>query len=88
MKKQEIKKTESGFPYYDKLPDGFILAKLSDFLMDGKRKIGMIFLIQWLDDADIFQICIVSNNLNSSILQPFLESKRVYFEPNTYDPHA
>lgn len=74
----QINVTPSGFEYYDKLPVGFRLATIDDFITDGKRKIGMMFLIQWLDDADVYQICFVSMNLDSKILSPFVEYDRVF----------
>jgi hypothetical protein len=79
----DIKKTESGFEYYDKLPPNHRLAILEDFIIDGKRKMGMKFLIQWRDNSQIFQICEVTIGLNSTFLKPFLEVDRVFVENNS-----
>ena len=74
----EILIDRNGFEYYDKLPDGFRLAKFEDFLREGKRKIGMMFLIQWIDNADYYQICYVSMTLTSQIIKPHIQDKRCF----------
>ena len=56
---------------------------IDDFIVDGKRKLGMMFLIQWVDNAFFYQICYVSINLTSAILNPHLESKRVFVCKNS-----
>ncbi len=51
---------------------------MDDFIINDKRDIGKMFLIQWIDNAFVYQICYVSNNLTRKILQPHLEDKRVF----------
>jgi len=70
--------SNAGFEMYDKLPDGYRLATLEDFLEKGKRKIGMKFLIQWVSNPNLYQICHVSMNLTAAILKPHLDNKRVF----------
>ena len=70
--------TQSGMMYFDKLPVGYRKAKLSDFQVQGKRPIGMRFLIQWTTNEDVYQICTVSNTLTSKILNPHLADERVF----------
>lgn len=70
----------SGFEMYDKLPDGYRLAKLEDFLEKGKRKYGMEFLIQWVSNPRLYQICTVTKNLTSSFLNEFIADERVYIQ--------
>ncbi len=82
MIEMEIKYTKHGCPHYDKLPDNFRRATLADFTENGKRKIGMTFLIQWVDYEDVFQICEVSMNLTSEFLQPFIDEDRVFVKEN------
>ena len=80
MNNSKILINQHGFEYYDKLPDGFRLAKLDDFLEKGKRKIGMKFLIQWSSNEDVYQICEVKMSLTSAILNPFFEYDQVFVE--------
>lgn len=70
----------SGFEMYDKLPDGYRLAKLEDFLEKGKRKYGMEFLIQWVSNPRLYQICTVTKNLTSAFLNEFIVDERVYIQ--------
>lgn len=72
--------TNAGFEMYDKLPDGYRLAKLDDFLEKGRRKIGMQFLIKWCTRDDYYQICTVSASLFSKNLIPFIEHDRVFIQ--------
>ena len=72
--------SSSGFELYDKLPDGYRLAKLDDFLEKGRRRIGMQFLIQWVSNPDLYQICHVSINLTSTFLNQFIADDRVYIQ--------
>jgi hypothetical protein len=73
----ESKVDKNGFGYYDKLPDGYRLAIIDDFHFQGKKKIGLQFLIRW-HSAEYYQICKVSETLTSKFLIPFIESSRVY----------
>jgi len=73
-----FKKNQSGFAYFSELPENFRLATIDDFIVNGKRRIGLMFLIQWIDDASFYQICYVSMNLTRKILGPHIEDKRVF----------
>ena len=72
--------SNSGFEMYDRLPDGYRLAKLDDFLEKGRRRIGVQFLIQWVSNPNHFQICHVSINLKSTFLNQFIADDRVYIQ--------
>ena len=84
MKNATIITTPSGFLGYDNLPEGYRLATIDDFIIKGKRNIGLKFLIQWVDNAFFYQICEVSMNLTSAILKPHLESKRVFVKDESH----
>ena len=72
-----MKIDHNGWGYYDKLPDGFKLAIIEDFISEGKVKLGMEFLIKRATTYryDVFK---VSENLTSKFLMPFIEDKRVF----------
>lgn len=74
----DVKTTKDGFKHYDKLPADFRLATIEDFTTDGKRNIGMEFLIKWRTKEDFYQICIVSIGLFSKFIQPFIDDDRVF----------
>jgi hypothetical protein len=74
----EFKINRSGFEYYSELPENFRLASIDDFIVTGKRRIGLIFLIQWVENASFYQVCYVSMNLTRAFLDPFLADNRVF----------
>ena len=78
MEKAKVLKNKSGFEYYSELPEGYRHATIDDFIVNGYRKIGLRFLIQWVDDACFFQVCHVSKNLTRAILNPHLIDNRVF----------
>jgi hypothetical protein len=80
MNLPEFKINRSGFNYYSELPENFRLATIDDFIVNDKRRIGLLFLIQWIDDASFYQVCYVSINLTRAILGPHLEDKRVFVQ--------
>ena len=65
---------------FSALPHSFRLATIDDFVLDGKRKIGMQFLIKWESRDSFYQLCIVSMNLTAGFLQPFINVNRVFVE--------
>lgn len=72
-----MKIDRNGWGYYDKLPDGYRVATIEDFIDGVKVKLGMDFLIKWIR-GDYYQICKVSETLTSKFLIPFIEDKRVF----------
>ncbi len=72
-----MKTDQYGWGYHDKLPDGFRLATIEDFIENEKVKLGMEFLILWVR-KEYYQVCIVSENLKSVILLPFIDDHRVF----------
>lgn len=72
-----MKIDRNGWGYYDKLPDGFRVATIDDFIAEGKVKMGMEFLIKW-SCGDYYQVCEVSERLTSKFLIPIIEDKMVF----------
>ena len=70
-----------GWEYYDKVPDNFTEGNIDDFHLEGRRKLGMAFLIKWAD-KEYYQICIVSERLTAKFLLPFIQAKRVFIKKN------
>jgi hypothetical protein len=67
----------NGFEYYDQLPEEYRLADLDDFHINGRKKIGMEFLIKWVT-REYYQVCVVSENLKGPVLQSFINDNRVF----------
>lgn len=74
----DIKVDKNGFEYVDKLPEGMLLACLDDFHMNGKKNIGMEYLIQWVDNPNYYEYHQVNENLKGISLLPFINDKRVF----------
>lgn len=70
---------EFGFPYYDKLPDGYRLATLDDFHQNGKKKIGLEFLIKriWTDRYDVYTL---NDNHQGAWINQFIKDNRVFIK--------
>ena len=47
MKNSSVVSSPSEFQGYDKLPEGYRLAAITDFVEKGRLKSGMVFLIRW-----------------------------------------
>lgn len=76
-----LKTDHNGWKFYDELPEGWRRATLDDFHTDGRKKIGMEFIIQWITRNDYYQLCTVSHQLKGSALKPFIEDGRVFIKP-------
>ena len=72
-----MKTDQYGWGYHDKLPDGYRLATINDFILNGRLNLRMEFLILWVR-KEYYQVCIVSENLKSVILLPFIDDHRVF----------
>ena len=85
---EEKKIDRYGWEYYDQVPSDFSLAKFDDFHVNGIKKLGMEFLIRYAD-IEKYQVCIVSERLTSTFLQPFIKHNRVFTkkESNNVDNH-
>jgi len=78
-----MKTDENGFLYYDKLPDGYRLATINDFHFQGKKKLGMAFLIKWETKENYYEVCKVSEKLTGNWLVPFIKAGRVFCNINS-----
>ena len=72
----EPKKDHIGL-YFDHLPKNFRLASIDDFHVQGKKKIGMIYLVQWNDELR-FSFRHVDGNLTGSKISPFIKQHKVF----------
>jgi len=73
----EEKIDKNGFPYYDKLPDGYRLAKIDDFHIKGMKKIGMEFLIQRVN-KEIYDVYHLLERHTGLWLNKFINVNRVF----------
>ncbi|MEI6899936.1 MAG: hypothetical protein WCL00_08660 [Bacteroidota bacterium] len=74
-----MKTDKHGWLYYDKLPVDYIPGTLDDFHVEGKKKIGMEYLIKW-SDREYYEIRVVKENLTGEWLLPFIEENRVFIK--------
>lgn len=73
----ERQKDHNGWEFYEELPTGYRPAVLDDFHVNGRKKIGMEFMIRWVS-RPYYQVCVVSSNLTGEKLKPFIEDNRVF----------
>jgi len=73
----DIKTDKFGWLYYDHLPDGFRLATMADFHLNGRKNVGMEYLIQ-RGDQQYFEIHVVRESTRSINLKPFLDHQMVF----------
>jgi hypothetical protein len=72
---------ENGFQFYAVQPAGTRVATLDDFHVQGKRKVGMKFLIlgqYW----KVYQVYMVTGGLTAAKLEEFMKDKRVFVWEN------
>lgn len=74
----EVKIDKYGLKFTDVLPDEFSLAKIDDFLSNGKLRMGMTYLVKWADRDDYYELRTVNERLTSKWLIPFIEDNRVF----------
>jgi hypothetical protein len=72
-----LKTDRFGWEYHDKLPDGFRLATMDDFHIRGKKKVGMLYLIQ-RGDQQHFEVHHITENSKAINLKPFLDHQMVF----------
>jgi len=74
-----LKTDNNGFEHYDKLPDGYRIASLEDFHFQGRKKIGMSYLIRW-SDQEYYEPRTVTDDLTGAWLKPFIDEQRVFIK--------
>jgi hypothetical protein len=72
---------ENGFPYLDKLPEGFVAAELDDFHVKWNKKIGMFYLVKGVLDPRYYPR-VVNKMLTGEKLLPFIEAGSVFVKKN------
>lgn len=65
--------------FYTHLPDQFRLATIDDFHHQGMKKIGMIFLVRWVDEHR-YSVWKVTDSLTAEKILPFIEQKRIFIQ--------
>lgn len=63
--------------FYDHLPDEFRKATIDDFHVQGKKRIGLVYIVEWNDEIR-FSFQRVTPFLRASNLLPFIESGKVF----------
>lgn len=72
-----LKIDKYGWEYYDKLPDGFRLATMDDFHIQGKKKIGLQYLIKRATQEH-YEVHYIKEDTRSIRLKPFLDHEMVF----------
>lgn len=75
-----MKIDQNGFEYFDKLPEGYRLATMADFHVNGRKKIGMEYLIQWARRSEYYEIRRITEKLTGEWLSPFIQCNRVFIK--------
>lgn len=68
---------QNGWKYYDHLPRGYRLATMDDFHTNGKKKVGMEYLIQRADQPH-FEIHYMRKETRAIVLKPFIDCDMVF----------
>lgn len=83
----DIKIDENGISYVEKLPKGYRLATLDDFIVKHKcydkrhrKKIGMQYLVQSAVE-DIYYIRSVDERLLDIDIEPYIKKDQVFIDP-------
>ena len=77
---QNHPKTDSnGWPYFDHLPDGYRLASMDDFHINGSKKIGMQYLIQ-RGNQPYFEVHQVRAETRAVNLKPFCDFNMIFIK--------
>jgi len=67
----------NGFRHYDKLPVGYRLATIDDFHFQGKKRIGMEYLIR-RSSTDRCDVHTVTMDMDGKWLIKFIKVNRVF----------
>lgn len=68
---------ETGIEYLETLPEGYKEADIDDFHVQGKKKIGMNFILQGTQ-WKVFFVKTVNERLTAEKLLPFIEAGQVF----------
>lgn len=74
-----MKIDRNGFEFYDKLPGGYRMAKLDDFHENGKKNIGMEFLILRVT-KEVYDVYHLADHHTGSWLNEFIKGNRVFIK--------
>ena len=77
MQEDLVKTDRFGWKYYEQLPVDYRLATLDDFHNNGKKKVGMEYLIQRADQSH-FEIHYMRKETKAIVLKPFIDCDMVF----------
>ena len=77
MEEPEVKTDCNGWKYYDRLPQGYRQGGIEDFHINGKKKVGMEYLIQRADQQ-YFEVHIIIEETRSKNLKPFFDWDMIF----------
>jgi hypothetical protein len=75
----EPKVDKLNLPYFEKLPEGYRPGKMEDFHLNGRKKIGMEYLIHTFYSG-VFEVHKIGEETTALKLKAFFEENRIYIK--------
>ncbi|MEI7526520.1 MAG: hypothetical protein WCJ95_19390 [Mariniphaga sp.] len=77
MEDPGVKTDRNGWKYYDRLPQGYRIGTMEDFHVKGRKKVGMMYLIQRADQQ-YFEVHFVIADTKAENIKPFFEWDMIF----------
>ena len=77
MGQPQPKTDQNGWQYYDQLPDGYRIATMDDFHVNGSKRLGMEYLIQ-RGDKSYWEVHRINEQTRAINLKLFLDHRMVF----------